>query len=330
MKRTIAALALLLVACKDSPTASAGGSAGATYANAVVDIMQANSIRRKTIDWSSLRTQVLATVPPGASIGDSYSAIYLALELLGDNHSTFRAPSGFELQASTLDCTAPTIAGMPALGSDIGYVRVGGDPGVGAVLQAYTDTVQAAIRAADNAQIRGWIVDLRGNSGGTLLPMIAAIGPILGTGTAGYLVDADGVKTPFAYDVSGTATYTTQKYSATSPYTLMSPSPRVAVLLDRRVASVGEATAIAFKQRPNTRFFGTETCGLSTYETGHVLSDQALLIIADRIDADRGSTVYGGTVLPDTVITDTSAVVPAAVAWLRGSSASTTRGHVHN
>jgi C-terminal processing protease CtpA/Prc len=127
----------------------------------------------------------------------------------------------------------------------------------------------------------------------------------LGTGTAGYFVDADGVKTSFGYDGSGAATFGAARQAASAPYTLISPSPRVAVLLDRRVASSGEATAIAFKQRPNTRFFGTETCGLSTVYSGHPLSDFAFLEIVDHIDVDRSSKVYGGTVLPDTVITDT-------------------------
>jgi carboxyl-terminal processing protease len=47
-----------------------------------------------------------------------------------------------------------------------------------------------------------------------------------------------------------------------APYKLVVPSPRVAVLTDTGVASSGEA--IAFRGRPNTRSFGTPTCGLST------------------------------------------------------------------
>src|SRR6266850_8052486 len=48
------------------------------------------------------------------------------------------------------------------------------------------------------------------------------------------------------------------------PYKLSVPNARVAVLTDIGVASSGEAIAIAFRGRPNTRSFGTPTCGLST------------------------------------------------------------------
>lgn len=321
MKRTVAALALILVACKEtSPTAATTvGGPGAAYVSAMMAVMQTNSIHRKTIDWTSFRSQVFAAVPPGGSIADSYTAIYLALELLGDNHSQYRALNGLILYASTLDCTAPTIPAVAPLGADIGYVRVGGVSAGGGTPggQVITDSIQSIIRAADNAQIRGWIVDLRGNPGGSVPPMLAGVGPILGIGTAGYYVDANGIASPWGYDGRNFEVSGVVEQPVSSPYTLLSPSPRVAVLLDRRVESAGEATAIAFKLRPNTRFFGTGTCGLSTANAAYLLSDGATLVLTVGIDADRTGTQYGGPVLPDSVITDTSAVVPAAVAWLR-------------
>jgi hypothetical protein len=76
---------------------------------------------------------------------------------------------------------------------------------------------------------------------------------------------------------------------------------------------------VAFKQRPNTRFFGTATCGLSNANSAYTLSDGAVLELNVATDADRTGAQYGGPVPPDSVITDTSAVVPAAVAWLRSS-----------
>jgi hypothetical protein len=40
-------------------------------------------------------------------------------------------------------------------------------------------------------------------------------------------------------------------------------TPKVAVLIDRRTGSSGEAIAIAFRGRPETRFFGDHTEGAS-------------------------------------------------------------------
>ena len=210
--------------------------------------------------------------------------------------------------------------GVPTLGTDIGYVRVGGFEGSSAAAQLFTDSLVAAVRAADGPQVRGWIVDLRGNNGGNMWPMIAGVGSILGTGNAGYFVFPSGSQQVWGFDGSEAIDGGIVQQKVTSPYYLLAPSPRVAVLLDRRVASSGEAVAVAFKQRPNTHFFGTRTCGLSTSNQGFTLSDGAVLTLSTAIDADRTGTLYGGPVLPDSVITDTSAVVPAAVAWLRSSN----------
>ena len=47
---------------------------------------------------------------------------------------------------------------------------------------------------------KGWIVDLRGNTGGNMWPMLTGIGPILGDGPAGSFVAADGNITWFYQD----------------------------------------------------------------------------------------------------------------------------------
>ena len=62
---------------------------------------------------------------------------------------------------------------------------------------AFADAIQAAIRQADRAELAGWIVDLRGNTGGNMWPMLAGFGPVLGEGTAGFFIDPDGVGVPW-------------------------------------------------------------------------------------------------------------------------------------
>jgi carboxyl-terminal processing protease len=190
LRRALASLAALLMACSASdkpagPTDPGDSlSAGAIYVRAMMDIMQAHSINRRTIDWSSFRTQVLAAVPAGANVSGTFPAIRVALTLLGDNHSFYRATDGSVISGSSLSCSASTVTGVPTTGADVGYVRVTGFSGTAAQAQAFTDAIQSAIKAADSDQVRGWIVDLRGNGGGNMWPMIAGVGPILGTGTA--------------------------------------------------------------------------------------------------------------------------------------------------
>lgn len=51
----------------------------------------------------------------------------------------------------------------------------------------------------DAPDLVGWIVDLRGNGGGNMWPMIAGVGPVLGEGTAGAFVDPDDNVTLWGY-----------------------------------------------------------------------------------------------------------------------------------
>ena len=89
------------------------------------------------------------------------------------------------------------------------------------------------------------------------------------------------------------------------------------MLTDIGVASSGEAIAISFRARPNTRSFGTATCGLSTGIDSFLLANGARLNVAMSVMADRTLTIYGGVVEPDELVADPAQVVPRAVAWLR-------------
>ena len=210
----------------------------------------------------------------------------------------------------------------PPIPAEIGYVRIQINPATP------IEAIQEALRKGDKKGTRGWIVDLRNSRGGNMWPAVAGIGALLGEGTAGFFVDADYVATPWGY-TSGEAWLKNQTLAKVdAPYKLTVSSPRVAVLTDVGVASSGEALAIAFRGRPNTRSFGTPTCGLSTgvnqfplTPVGKILpsSPSARIAVVTSVMADRTRKSYGGPVSPDEAVTDPAEVVPQAVKWLRGS-----------
>lgn len=89
----------------------------------------------------------------------------------------------------------------------------------------------------------------------------------------------------------------------------------MAILTDRATASSGEAIAIAFKGRANTRSFGKATCGLSTANVTNRLSDGALLNLAQLMMADRFKQAYGSSVPVDEVVS-AEKVMAEATSWL--------------
>jgi carboxyl-terminal processing protease len=316
--RLVVAGAISLAGCAD-PLVSAGeGEFARAHLDRILQTMETYSINRNTIDWPAFRATVLAQAPNPRRVDDTFPAIHTALGLLGDNHSSYIAPPEYNLTIfnSQITCMGPLLSGT-SVPADIGYVRVRSTGDQGEAATRFASTLHQTMRTIDtDRDVVGWIVDLRGNGGGNMWPMIAGIGPILGEGPIGHFVNAGGFWVMWEYK-SGAAInggITTQ--TVTDPYTLRRPNPNVAVLLDGRVASSGEATAIAFKGRPNTRFFGTPTCGLSTANAATRIDD-ATLILTVGIMADRNRLVFGDSVVPDEFIENTTFQVDRAIEWLR-------------
>ena len=327
-RRARTAVVLLLlwqcVACggksPSGPTSSPSTPAGEAYLRAILALMQENSVNRLRIDWTSFQSQVLAKAPNAATIADTYPAIQLALQLLDDHHSFYVKPNnsgGISNPSAPAGCNV-ALVDDPAVPADIGYVRIAAF--AGANPQNFATTIQDAIRARDAANLAGWIVDLRGNGGGNMWPMIAGVGPVLGVGTLGYFVLPTGGREPWAYAAGAAYLNGNVVVTVAGTYDLLKRDPRVAVLTDKRVISSGEAVAVAFRGRPNTRTLGTETCGLPSANSTYTLSDGATLVLTTGLDADRAQNVYNAPLPPDEVIADPTALVQRAIAWLRSGS----------
>lgn len=317
------AISGLLTACGGAdqpgpitPPAPAGISVVArAYLDTVVKVMEQRSMQRKRIDWADFRLKVAAAAPRAQTIRDTYPAITAALGLLSDGHSQYRGIDGTFLFVPLRNCAAATIAN-PTVPERIGYVRVGSFGGSGQDATNFATDLQTIIRLADSDDLHGWIVDLRGNGGGNMWPMIAGVGPILSDGINGWFIDPDSTVQAWSYSGGASRLGAQVLVSVGTPYLLKQEAPRVAVLIDGRVASSGEATAIAFKGRPNTRFFGTPTCGLSTANAAFPMPDGALLILTTAVMADRARTAFGSEVLPDESLSDPQATVARAIDWL--------------
>jgi carboxyl-terminal processing protease len=149
-----------------------------------------------------------------------------------------------------------------------------------------------------------------------MFPMLAGVGPILGEGTAGYFFEPDrGFFLEFGYHRGAALAGATPVTVVPSPYELLRPGPRVAVITSARTASSGEAIVVAFRGRPNTRFFGSPTCGVPTANQGFRLSDGGLLLLTTALDADRTRRIDNEPLVPDEITTDDEAA-PRAVAWI--------------
>lgn len=325
-KSIVLATAALLtgISCAEErpPTEPSGTpqSIALTHLNAVIDTMQKNSVNRQKVDWASLRRDAIDSVKTALSIWETYPGIRLALTRIADGHSSYIGVDGTVVYVPTRSCVgsrAPVPTNLP---QDVGYVKVGGFSGTPEQALAFATDIQNTIRSADRANMTGWIIDLRGNTGGNMWPMVAGLGPVVGEGVLGWFVDPAGAAEQWSYQNGASILGATAVTRVASPYALRISRPKVAVLVDNAVASSGEATFIAFRTRPNTRSFGLATCGLSTSNVGFKMPDGARLVLSVATMADRTKSLYGDRVVPDEIITDPTAVVDRAIAWLQSAN----------
>jgi C-terminal processing protease CtpA/Prc len=323
-----ALVSLAVAACGDTPAPAepeyALGPEAEAYLNYALDLMQNHSIKRLDIEWPAFRRQTLEEGGEAQTPAETYDAIRSALTRLGDNHSDFLPPPSEGASAS--GGSGPPERVEPSARSivpGIGYLEVPPFSGGGSAGDDHATAYHRVIEDVDtsNATCR-WIVDLRGNTGGNMWPMLAGVGPILGEGIVGYFIDPDRVVLSWLYRAGDARLTEAILASAEDPYTLRESIVHVAVLTDSLTASAAEAVAIAFKGRPNTRSFGQATFGVSTANSAFRLSDGALLILTISTMVDRDGIRYGQEVLPDELMTgtktgdpDTDAVLRAAFEW---------------
>ena len=283
----VAAAALLaLVGCDDSPSEATPVTEGELYLEAALDLLETHSLHRFEIDWPDLRERVWSSAGSLATSEDAHASVRYALELVGDDHSRLlTATDTAGSQASTNERPvireAPNEVGRPP----VGYIRV--PEAIGPDITELATDYHRKIEDLHRVGACGWIVDLRGNFGGSMWPMIAGLGPLLGEGVLGYNLHPDSTRVSWAYEEGKALNGGSVVVEVTDPFGPIEPSPPVAVLVDRATASSAEAVLISFFGRTDTRSIGARTAGFSTSNRAFTLSDGAILLITTSVMADR-------------------------------------------
>ncbi|MGI4867148.1 MAG: S41 family peptidase [Janthinobacterium lividum] len=310
--------------------ATAPSAAVQTYLKDAVDLARTHALVRDSIDWPATQRELLAMAHGMQTPAETYPVFSYLLGVLrqyGDRHSQFRTPATVSAyQAPATAANAVTIAEPSAryLGEGLAYVAVPGFGSGNAERQlAFANRLQELIHQLDTEHaITGWVVDLRGNGGGNMYPMLTGLGPLTGAGTLGYFVSGH-QEQPIAYrDGEAYAGKPGHGVRVPQPYQLRRPASPVAVLIGPRTASSGEITAMAFMGRPATRLFGQASAGFTTANQLFRLSDGAELNLAVSTEADRTHRQHMGPIVPDETVSaaasaGSDATLQAASVWLR-------------
>jgi C-terminal processing protease CtpA/Prc len=273
--------------------------------DAAIDIVRSKAYHANAIDWSTAAERYRVEGGNASTAAGVHMVIGGMLNDLGDHHSFLMPPDEAGQHKSTGRALAPPLVELR--GDGIGYVRMPAFFGTnGPDETAFAQGIADAVAKIGSAAKHGWIVDLRDNGGGNMWPMLAGLRALLGEGEVGGFRDRDGkVERWRAGDaVSGVTAHGDLS------------GARVAVLIGPRTASSGEAVAVAFHGRPNTRSFGHATAGLANANSSHALPDGSMILLTTAIDVDRNGVVFGKSVEPDEKADDAD-VIDVASKWLR-------------
>lgn len=160
-------------------------------------------------------------------------------------------------------------------------------------------------------EIKGAIVDLRGNTGGDMGPMIGAVAPLLPDGT---LLEFHTPAWDYTAPVTLAEGVSSGGGSTVQVDPIKLPDIPVAILQDEKTASSGEAVLLAFRGLPNTRTFGAPSAGYCSSNSMRQLYDGATILLTIGTDVARtGEEFCEDPIAPDV---QSEQALDDALAWL--------------
>ena len=283
----VLAAVLMMVSC---------GDANRQYVRKAVRIMDKQGIWTTDSLWQKEYHSALKARP--ATREEAQDIVRAAARIAGGKHS-FLKLAGNVVADATSEWPAPEVKlaadGIPL----ISLPPFSGNREEGI---KYATTVLSAIPD----DIPGVVIDLRGNTGGNMYPMIAAVHRFLPNddGTLRFRTRKKTQWIPLAYAVQ--ASGIPQKSRIECP---------VAILTDSLTASSGEATLICFRGLDYVRVFGSPTAGYASANQPFPLPGGDQLVLTTGCDVARTGEVFCDDLIAPDVQTDTP--LDAALAWIQ-------------
>ncbi len=294
------------------------------YIAAACDTIKMHSLFRDSLDIAKLKDVALSIANDAQTYQDCHLAVNYLLEsirVFGDNHSFFMNAieiANWESEGSQVSkIEFPTFDIIDRFGYILVPAFHGGNE---SQILDFADSLQRGIEFLTDANIAGWIVDLRQNTGGNMAPMVAGLGPLFDSERLGALIDVNGHPDSWYYK-NGQYYWDRDTGFSVSKHVKLTTQLPIAVLTSAQTGSSGEAVLVSFIGNSKTKIFGQPTWGLTTGNGNFRLKDSSEIFLASTIYSDRNGKTYHGRIYPDFIIEDNAsspndAVIEAAMKWI--------------
>jgi len=275
------------------------------YLLQAVDIMDRNGLYSNTPEWEQMKRTTTQQASSIHSYEEAHALIKKALKVSGGKHSMLEIING----AEAVDAPIPK---MPQASMDEDGIITLVIPMIlfnAGSSQQYVETIIEALRK-EKDHIQGVIVDLRGNTGGDMGPMVAALSPLLPDGELMYF-SICGRSNPVVLR-KGAVMGGGSTINVSNPFKL--EGVPVALLQDDQTSSSGEATLLTFRGLEGARTFGQSSAGYCSCNMTYRLYDGAEMTLTVGEDVARsGERFCENPILPDV---ETSDPMHEAHSWL--------------
>jgi carboxyl-terminal processing protease len=282
---------------------------GAAYAappsplQQVIQAAKTRALNGAWVDWPRIEREAMALQQASRDGNGTDAAIAYVLKALDDGHSFYIPPAVARAERSiptpdgstttgTPDQNArtmerPPIAQASAKPDAHGYLRINGWRGAGAQIASATHQVRNALVAALAHGSCGLVLDVSGNTGGNMWPMMGGIAPLYDEGTI-QRFDARVGQGQRIRIVGGVLHSNDSAFPNVPDLVSLPATPRhIALLLGKRTASSGEILALGFHAQSNVRSFGRPTAGKTSANSTVTLSNGGMASITTAALRDR-------------------------------------------
>lgn len=318
-----AAFAALMTSARapaqSGPSADASQHADATTElRAAIDILKTRHMNRDRLDWPAVERRAFDELKDKqASPIEAYPVIWEIIRALGEKHTILVPASRWQdlMSGDPGPRVSPPLPVARVLGHRTGLLAIDGTWGSQKQDRSYVEAARSGLEQLETDGVCRFVVDLRGNTGGNMWPMVNGVASLLGDPPYGRFLITGGPDLPWDLRTQWMG-MANEGVAAAEPRTARPVAP-VAILLDKHTVSAGEFTAIAFEGRAHTMFFGEPTAGFVTSNSAVPLPDGARLAVSEGWSTDRIGRGYRVAVVPDRETAPGQPTLDAAIAWLR-------------
>lgn len=249
------------------------------HIDTAISIMEKHSLYANRIAWEPIRMMAKAETKFSDDKASTFKIIASVFRQLKDYHGTFEQ---YDDKIKLTDTAKPDLLSAAikaewAKGPSIKTAMLGTSaylrlPGMFAFNQtqidSYANWLLDSVIALNSRTPKTWIIDLRMNTGGNILPMIAPMAGFFPDGILGYYLDKDNqpISTSLVENRAFLMDDSVHANLRDSVPDLQ--KPRVAILIGPGTASSGEALAVFFRGRKNTKLFGENSAGFANATEG--------------------------------------------------------------